>query len=106
MCDVRVAAHTQNCPKNGPLKARLMAWAAKLPERISQPTSTKQYNNSSFFAFQTIISRFHKRFVEMDIFGEEISDAVVRKIYACNTGFVLPALKKSWNRIQSGNRCF
>ena len=25
VCDVRVAAHTQNCPKNGPLKARLMA---------------------------------------------------------------------------------
>ena len=25
LCDVRVAAHTQNCPKNGPLKARLMA---------------------------------------------------------------------------------
>ena len=25
MCDVRVATHTQNCPRNGPLKARLMA---------------------------------------------------------------------------------
>ena len=25
VCDVRVAAHTQNCPKNGSLKARLMA---------------------------------------------------------------------------------
>ena len=25
VCDVRVAAHTQNCPENGPLKARLMA---------------------------------------------------------------------------------
>ena len=25
VCDVRVAANTQNCPKNGPLKARLMA---------------------------------------------------------------------------------
>ena len=43
MCDVRVAAHTQNCPKNGPLKARLMAWAVKLREKISQPASAKQY---------------------------------------------------------------
>ena len=43
MCDVRVAAHTQNCPKNGPLKARLMAWAAKLRQKISQPASAKQY---------------------------------------------------------------
>ena len=25
VCGVRVAAHTQNCPKNGLLKARLMA---------------------------------------------------------------------------------
>ena len=33
-----------------------------------------------FFVFQTIISRFRKRFVEMNIFGKEISDVVVRKI--------------------------
>ena len=39
----------------------------------------------------------------MNIFGKKISDVVVRKIYVCNAGFVLPALKKRWNRIQSEN---
>ena len=74
---------------------------------ISQPTSTTQYIIVlNFFAFQTIISGFDKRFVEMHIFGKEISDVVVWKMYVCNAGFVLPALKKSWNRIQSRNRCF
>ena len=100
---MQVATHTQNCPKNGPLKARLMAWAAKLREKIL----TRLRQNSTlllyFFAFQTIISRFHdEHFIERKIFG----DAVGWKIYVCNDGFVLPALKKSWNRIQSGNHCF
>ena len=27
-------------------------------------------------------------------FGKEVSDVVVRKIYVCNAGFLLPALKK------------
>ena len=94
VCDVRVVAHTQNCPKNGLLKARLMAWAAKLREKISQLTSTKQYLVLYFFAFQTIISRFRKHLVERNIFGKEVSDVVVRKMYVCSGGFVLPALKK------------
>ena len=66
VCDVRVAAHTQNCPKNGPLNARLMAGAAKLREKISQPASAKQYIRPYYFSvFQAIISRFHKRFVKV-----------------------------------------
>ena len=48
VCDVRVAAHTQNCSKNGSLKAKLTDWAAKLQEKISQPASTEQYNSFLF----------------------------------------------------------
>ena len=41
---MRVAAHTQNCPKKWSVESEaVMAWAAKLREKISQPTSTKQY---------------------------------------------------------------
>ena len=71
-----------------------MAWAAKPREKISQPTQPNSTIVLHFFAFQTIIPRLHKRFVEMNMSGKEISDVIVRKMYACNDGFVLPALKK------------
>ena len=70
----------------------------KFLSRLQQNSTLVLY----FFAFQTIISRFHKRFVESilkNLFGKEVSDVVVRKIYVC-------ALKRCWNRIQSGNRWF
>ena len=51
VCDVRVTAHPQNCPKIGPLKVRLMRSGAKLRNKISQPTSAKQHNSSSFLCF-------------------------------------------------------
>ena len=42
-----------------------MAWAAKLWEKISQLALTKQYISPLFLCISTIISRFHKRFVEI-----------------------------------------
>ena len=57
--DVRVAAHTQNWPKH---------W--KLREKISKQNSTLALY---FLSFQTIISRFHKCFVERNTFGKEKS---------------------------------
>ena len=50
VCDVQVAVHTQNCSENGLLKERLMTSATKLREKISQPTSTKQYNDFLFLS--------------------------------------------------------
>ena len=48
----------------------------KFLSRLQQNSTLVLY----FFTFQTIISRFDKRFVERNTFGNEVSDVVVRKI--------------------------
>ena len=89
VCDVWVAAHTQNCPKNGPLKARLMAWAAKLREKIINPFISL-YFKPLFLVFISVLSKLSK---------ESLRQGGLRCCSLENISAVLPALKKSWNRI-------
>ena len=65
-----VGSHTYpKLPKKWSLKARLMAWAAKLLEKIPQPTSTKLYHSSLFLC---ISSHYCFTFVKRKV-GTEFS---------------------------------
>ena len=97
MCDVRVAAHDQNCPKHGLLKARLNV----LHCEAAREHFSAGFNKTVHLSFISL--HFKPLFlVSINVLLKLLKESVlqvVRKIYVFSGGFVLPALKKSWNRI-------
>ena len=93
MCDVRVAAHTQNCPKKQSAENEVKALSCEAVRETFNKTEKiiSLHFKPLFLVFINVLLKLLK---------ESLWQGGLRCCSPENMSVVSPVLKKSWNRIQ------